>query len=791
MGHQPPRFGSLRRVWVLLAVLAALYVFAGVTEEHYPRDQWLFWRYAGYWLGALVLGVSWLSTGHLALRLCRVRLRASEHLVVAFALGVFAFELVMFGLGAVGGYGTAAFYCMPLVLIAVGIVPLVRYLRAFRRHWKARRARRVASWIEWGVAALGLVGLGTLYYVALTPYNVQYDSVWKHMALAEDFVVHGGIRRFGEGWTFATRPHFTSFLYAWAFQLPGGKLFDRMLLAAHLELLIFLFTTVVAIPVLVRRLVPGAPWAVWAARFAFPGVLIYDASPSGGADHVGAMYCVPILLMLFVAWRRLELGAVAVFGALLSGAALVKYTIALMLVPVPAAAIALRVAWLAVRRRNARALLVPPVAAATCLVLTAPHWLKNWVLYGNPVYPLASKYFSPRPWFDGAEYVIKYGYTEYYMWRPERSWDGVVETLKVLWTWSFEPNDWARLHGDRPVIGSLFTLLLLVLPFLRGAKRVWVVVIWCHVAIFAWYWVHHQERYLQGLMPLLAAATAGMLLLAWRSGGKLVRTALSGLVAFQIVWAGDVFFIANHGMYREPPVAKVASLLEQGHRGRYDQRFEVQRAYENIGERVPEGARVLLHETQNHLGINRTSVQDWPAFQFGLNYGGAENPAEIHETLRRIGVTHIAWIDKRSRGYDTVAGDLMFFHYAHRYGVGRTKKRGRFIASLPKQPPSEPFNDLVVVKTCNRRSYRPGLYRLRDLRVRPYGPAARDYPKPREPMTRNNEDALFARAGFAAVELRCAQLPVSQAAAFELVATRGRPARMRGPRLQLYLRRGR
>jgi len=81
----------------------------------------------------------------------------------------------------------------------------------------------------------GFVALLAVYFLILSPENVQFDSRWKHLALAEDYVAYGGIRPLREGWVFDSRPHFTSYLFSWAFLLPKSRLFDRMVLSAHLE----------------------------------------------------------------------------------------------------------------------------------------------------------------------------------------------------------------------------------------------------------------------------------------------------------------------------------------------------------------------------------------------------------------------------------------------------------------------------------------------------------------------------------------------------------------------------
>src|SRR5262245_37997350 len=198
----------------------------------------------------------------------------------------------------------------------------------------------------------------------------------------------------------------TSFLYTWAFLLPEARLFDKMLLCAHLELAIFAVTTLVGIPALVRRLVPRAdPRVVWAARFVFPGVLLYDSSLSAGADHIGALFGVPAAFLLLKAWKRLELRPTLLLATVLAGGVLVKETIALMLVPFPALAVIVRAKYLFFQKLRGRAdaetarnaWRSPLLALGLAVLVTAPLWLENLVWFGDPLYPTLHRFFSPKP----------------------------------------------------------------------------------------------------------------------------------------------------------------------------------------------------------------------------------------------------------------------------------------------------------------------------------------------------------------------------------------------------------
>ena len=60
---------------------------------------------------------------------------------------------------------------------------------------------------------------------------------------------------------------------------------------------------------------------------------------------------------------------------------------------------ALLVLFLMVRRRR---ILPGLVFAAACLVVSSAHWLKNWIAYGDPFYPLLHKYLPVHPFHEGA-----------------------------------------------------------------------------------------------------------------------------------------------------------------------------------------------------------------------------------------------------------------------------------------------------------------------------------------------------------------------------------------------------
>lgn len=769
------------------AILLAIAYFASVIHAHYPIQRWLFWRYAGYWLCCILWSASCISAGHLALkRLLGRALPLVEHLATSFAVGAFVFFLGMCAGGFLQLYHPVFFIALPLLMLGAGILPLWRHARRAARHLRYR-ARRAPPAPPWTYAALvfGLLGIGMVYFAILTPHNVQYDARWKHLALAEDYAVYGGIRRFPEGWTVETYPHLATILYTWAFLVPGGALFDKVELAAHMEFTGFLWT-LVAISGAARLLVPHAlgPHGVrlaWISRFLFPGVFLYDSSLSVGGDHISAIFAVPIFTSLARAYRDLSPRFLVLCSMMIAGGGLVKYTGMLLLAPFPILAVGVRMVMLGVQsfrgkvapaaRRNWY--LGPLAAVAAGLFFTAPHWVKNWVYYGDPLYPTLYKYLSPRPWTVDSANLFVWGYTEAQFWRPSHDLAGVWQTLKALFTYSFIPNDWPRFHGKVPVFGSLFTLLLLCLPFLRRTKRIWGIVAYVHVSLFVWYWTHHQDRYLQAIVPLMAAATAAVIALLWRSHA-VTKVALSGLIGLQIIWGGDVYFISTHAMTRSP-VKTVVDLLSSGYRKEYDARLAIYAPFTQIAAMLPKGSRVLLHDNQMHLGIGATSVSDFGGWQYGISYGRMGTPREVHDMLRGMGVTHLLWDTQDSKGWDSIAGDITFFSFALRHGMEKKSVGGMTFAKMSPPPePGEAFPDAVAFLGCNT-TYRSGLYTRADMTMAAFGPKGRTYPEPRRPGPPKGEsaEALAKDADVVVLEVKCqSALPPSVSRDFTLAAKR-------------------
>jgi hypothetical protein len=630
----------IRTVCVCAILCLALVVFAWTSNEHYPLREWLVFMLARYWLFTLLFSAACLSTG---MRIIKLILpappRLGEQLTFGFALGVLVFTLGVFLGGLAGLFGRVFFFAWPALMLVLSARSGWRDLRRVRRHLHRFGARLFMprGFIEAAAAILLVISLVAIYLQVMNPLNVGGDSYWYHLPIAEEYVARGAIRPFAEGWYLGAYPQLASLLYTWAFQSPG-TLFDHVALSSHLEWALFL-VTLVGVSVLARRLLGGTrlPYAA-AAVFLFPGIFLYDSSLITGADHVLAFWAPALGLALIRLGRRFEPREAVLAGILTAGPLLTKYQGSYFFVPT-----ALLILYLTLRHRRIRPALWWGFA---CLAMSSSHWLKNWIFYGDPFYPLLHNVLAARPFHEGAGPLLEREYWNARFSLTGTFWEKAWKTLVAVPTFSFVPHDW-DFHGERPVFGSLFTLLIPVLAFYRARWRLWVMILGIHLAIVVWFVTSHQDRFLQALLPWMAACTAAMLVLAWQ-GGRLIRCGVAMLVLFQLLWGGDVYFIRSHSMIGDSPLKVLIDLVAAGHSGRYEDRRRLHGgSLQPIGEHLPEHSKVLIHERHDRLGITVESIHDTIGWQGAIDYLLLETSNATVDLWRKLGVTHAMWWAER------------------------------------------------------------------------------------------------------------------------------------------------
>lgn len=759
-----------RNILLGIALVGAIVALLAVVEPHYSAMRWLCWRYLGYWGMTLTWAASCAAFGMRLLRRMAIHERAaSDGIALGFPLGVFCFAMAVFVLGLVHLLNVFVFVALPALFLFLGADDLYKACQS------RFRAAKDISHVDLLVVLFGVAGIGLLYFQILTPETLGHDARWYHLPLGQRYAYTGAIGPAPEGWWLAAYPHLASFLYAWAFLLPGVTLFDHYALCSHVEFAIFL-ATLGAVPSLVRALVPGIRAThSWVVFFLFPGIFLYDANLNGAADHIAALWAVPIAITTIRLWTALDLKICMLWAVFVSAAALTKY-MAFSLIAFPALLLVVRTVWLTVRRIVAKATgRSQPVAAlgltvSLGLVLTSAHWLKNWLWYGDPLYPTFHEWLKVHPW--NSDSVAMFDLFVSFLTRTPMNWQGVSQGLEAVATFSYRAIDWYAFHHHVPVFGFLFASTALCLPFVKSPLRLWLAYLAACVGVFTWYMVCHQERYLQIILPWMVGCVAATLSLIWQTRLYVIRGLATVLVGLQILWGSDIPFLPTNNLLGDTSFRVVTRFLASGF-------MKTPRRLRPFGDtgaggaRVPRDATVLLHNVYPY-GYDANFIQD--LWQGRLNYGELASPRAIYKELRTLGVTHVVWITATGLEWTSLAHDLAFANFAANYVTDPIQEAKVTVGALTETEPSEPFNDLVAAFTCG--APKPsGWYRFSALRA----PRPGELPiGPESPL--NDVGEAIAKAGFVLVTNGCvAQLPASIDSLFHPPFIRGN--------LKMYVRR--
>ena len=762
--------GASIRSAALPIVSAAGTVAILVTyNAHFPVREWLVWRIAGYWLLTLYFGAGCAALGIFFVeRIAPRQYRPVEGMILGFAVGVVLFGAAVLLAGLAGGLGTPFFVLAPGAFLVAGRRALVRTVSRAVARARARRAG--FSTLELVALVLGVTGLIAVYVPILTPHNVQHDARWYHLPIAQQFACTGHVTRFPEGWLLGAYPHLASFLYTWAFLLPAG-IVHRLELCAHVEFLIFLFT-IAAVPVLVRRLLPGGrlPLA-WAAFFLFPGFLRYDSNLSTGADHVAALFASAGMIAVIPALRTLSPRHAVLVGIAAAGALSTKYSAISIAAPLVGFVLVRAALHANETGKNRSALLASVAVVGAFAVAWAPHWLPNLVWYGDPAYPMLHEYVVGHPWDAEAEMYFRV-FMDYAVLKPTHDLHGVLDTVLATATLGFRSYE-TGFHGETPVFGFLFAATLFCLPLVRTSWRRLLPHALGVSAVAVWYWTNHRDRYLQAPLPWLVVATVVVLATMWRMPRKGPRVAAAALVAAQLACGAGAYLEPSHFMIPgNHPLVQVMSMVDKGHKGEYAARFEPYKDWHfatwvEFGRQLPRDARVLVHEDRLWLGLDRPVVVDEAQWQAGIRYGGLDSTAQVYDLLKQFGVTHLVTGENHSDGGDHgLSGNLVFWEFLMADAKRLASRDGLVLWQMPAGRPAPAPMGASLLLTCNQ-SQPSGLFEFTGIRTRT--------PLVEVPEKAAAPASLLDRASYLVLEDGCDfSVDPEALAAFGVMKTRGR-----------------
>lgn len=718
-----------------------LRIYAGYVDRVYPIEDWLAWPLLKVWGYVALLNLAWFSAGNWTVgKVLGLRdLPLLERAVLSTAVGVVIFVQLMYVAGALGWYTPAFAIVLALAMIAVGVRELLELGRLYRQNARTRPPLRAWTLLLWGIGgALTLV----IYLGVLSPDALNYDSTWCHLTVSQDYAREGGIVPFPGDYNKAV-PQLAGLIHTWDYLVPGlPEPALRWMLALHQEFGLFLWT-LAGVAAAVRCMLGDARLpGTWLSFYLFPIIFVYDNGLGGAADHIAAFFALPGVVAAKRLLDQLTWPRALVMAACMAGGMLTKYQCFYWVLPT-CAVVGAKLSWhtlLPLLQKAPRETLKPLgrvwLVVLVCLpALISPHFVKNWIFYRDPVYPLAQEIFrGARPTVDNGVFLVNHVFTDV-NWVPRGTFvERALHALELTLKFSFEPH--YSFTKNFPAFGSLFTLLLPALVFVRRRAPLLLGAFVGMCALFAWGYTFNVDRNLQIFSPILVATTGALLVEIWRSGW-LARVALTPLVAFQLLWGADAVFYSSQDRIRP-----AFDLIASGYAGNAKNRFDRYRsAFVALGKALPPDATVMLHTSHVSLGIDRRVYLDWAGFQGLIGYSKVKTARELYDMYKSVGLTHVLYVPGE-RPAASIQEEIVFQTLLPSLPSPLSTAGGYRLQALPAEPPApeRPYK----VLTLGLHGYGSGVFSIEQLSTNEYiDPAKRRYAKPSEPVPSDAElDAL-------------------------------------------------
>lgn len=727
-----------------LAILVGRY-FLQAVDKVYPIKAWLFWSIAPLWGWVGLLSFSWVALGSWALE--RIHPRRSlpllETFVLSASLGCVFFVLLMYIAGAFRLFHPWFAIALPLLSGLLGHSSLLDLWRRVREQTsiETSSSHQVIATLSLGFG--GVVCL-LVYLAAMTPDAINFDAAWCHLTVAQDYARSGKIVWFPADYA-RNHPHLASLVHTWGWLVPGLSIQQRWMLALHDEFAVLLWSLAGVAAAARWMLRESKTPALWVAFFLFPNILVYDSNLGGAADHYLAFFAAPLFLAAVRAAPGLSARKWMLFGILGAGALLSKYQGLYLVAGVGIILVQAWgfQAWKLWRSKGDfpqwRPWLLAPMTAITALVLvSSPHFIRNYIFYSNPFYPFAQQQFTAtHPVVPNGSFLVDWVFKDT-RWTPDGTlWKKFVSSIKLTMTFSVEPH--YSFTKNIPSFGSLFSLLLPLLLVVKGGKRLWLGALAAWFCIFCWAITFRVDRNLQAFVPLLAAVTAAALVQVYRLGipGKIAAT---GLLLLQLVWGGDAYFFSAHGLIKGS-----IDMIRSGYEGQRGDRLTYRQGFVSVNNFTPKNAKILLHGFSQSLGIDREILLDYPGHQGLFSYDSIRSKRELYDYYKGLGLTHL--LNSFSHVYPTVQGEILFSSLITR-GMGAKRRVGSYdLYILPKTPPQDLGHPYQVLILENINGYSPGIYPIEALSVVEVLPGDKKrFPTPTSALSPSNQESLLGQA---------------------------------------------
>jgi 4-amino-4-deoxy-L-arabinose transferase-like glycosyltransferase len=521
--------------------------------------------------------------------------------------------------------GSVSIAKIPLVCLAL-LCWFLPAPRKFARNFQVS-TDRTDGWAKLMVACIVLAAVLNLAGALAPPF--EYDELEYHLGALADYQRAGRIVFLPHNF-YSNLPQLTEMLYLLAKTMTSD-------IAAKMLHWLFGLLGALAVFGVARRLWSRAVGLTAAALF-YCTPFVQDLGQTARIDLATAFFAT-LAFGALVIWNEDERRDLVWLSALCAGAAVATKWTAIPVVLLP-------LVILLAFRRKFRLL---PVFGLLAMAVVAPWLVKNWLLTGNPVYPLFHQWF-PNPHWSASQAAV---FAEKHY--PMFGWGTIGQFFSLLWNYSFVEV------GAVPLLLMTTPLVLVVSRFEPAAKRAGWLVAGAYAS-----WFCFTFRPWRFLFPAFGtAAVAGAFAMEKLGREVLTRSALRLAVA--IVMLVSLATLALNDLVDTENPERVPPQMNflQYTLGQFTRDEFIARMGKGVlepiiwmNENLPSNAKVL------YVGEGRVYYAKQPVLwstafdQHPLTAmsNEAKTTEELLSELRAKGISHVymnfAELDRLRRGYD-------------------------------------------------------------------------------------------------------------------------------------------
>jgi len=545
--------------------------------------------------------------------------------IPSFAVGLAILSHLLLLFGLCGWYRMSAAVLLLIVLTLLSSRRLGTVILSAKALGKSLRP--LSRWETVFLAVSAVFAVLTVFASLVPPYGG--DALVYHLAAPKFFIEQGGM----------------SFVPVLPYNMPLGiemiYLLSMLLQGPKAGLLINAFLGVLTAVVFYRF---GTK--IHTKLSGLLAAAIFYSIPSGvwylsfiGKTNLGLFLYVSLGFVFLYEWMEKPQRSSLLLAAFFAGfAASIKYT-GLYAV---CASLPVLVVILLRRPRNHAPFAQDILLYLLALMLGgAPWYLKNWLLLGNPVWPVAYSLFGGRGLTDGLyRQLINIGY-------PSLG--------HGLWSWLTGPwhlNREMEVFFLKGGIGPLFLAFLPLIIFFRDIRRKNRLIL-SYAAIFysCWFLFVHDGMYLLPAVLLLVFPVSQVI--AQLATGRYFMPRAAAL-ALTVVWlAGSAAILVQRSWHMAPVIlareSKDDFLMRTA--GFYD-------VFRWINRNLPADA-VLYAQTKSVYYLDRRYVKDGEGY---IDLPAVKTDQELLDELRKWHVTHVLQVKSDPQAGHSVLDQLLSRH---------------------------------------------------------------------------------------------------------------------------------